>query len=55
MHLNSADIWEVLVEVAATLQHADGTTKRQWVFDAAEICCVTSHPSTVSNILLKVD
>ncbi|KAL8118049.1 hypothetical protein AgCh_015808 [Apium graveolens] len=27
-------------EVAAPLQHADGSTKRQWVLDAAEISCM---------------
>lgn len=51
LNTRSQDIWEVLVEVAATLQHADGSTKRQWVLDAAEISCVTSHPLTALQFL----
>lgn len=48
------DIWDVLIEIVAALHHAEGGIKRQWLIDAVEISCVSSHPSTVSlnvNIL----
>ncbi|KAL1831410.1 hypothetical protein ACET3Z_001061 [Daucus carota] len=51
LNTRSQDIWEVLVEVAATLQNADGSIKRQWVLDAAEISCVTRHPLTAMQFL----
>ncbi|KAL1203391.1 Protein RST1 [Cardamine amara subsp. amara] len=41
-----SDIWDVLVEIVAALHHAEGGTKRQWLIDAVEISCVSSHPST---------
>ncbi|XP_048128123.1 protein RST1 [Rhodamnia argentea] len=43
---NSNDTWNVLVEVVATLQHAEGSIKRQWLVDAVEISCVSTYPST---------
>ncbi|KAF8037585.1 hypothetical protein BT93_B0463 [Corymbia citriodora subsp. variegata] len=43
---NSNDTWNVLVEVVATLQHAEGSIKRQWLVDAVEISCVSNFPST---------
>lgn len=42
-----AGVWDVLVEVVAALQHAEGSVKRQWLVDAVEISCVSSYPSTV--------
>lgn len=39
----------MLVEVVAALQHADGSVKRQWVVNAAEISCISSYPSTVGT------
>ena len=47
-----AVIWNVLVEVAATLQHAEESIKRQWLLDTLQISCVTSYPSTVCSDLL---
>ncbi|XP_056169713.1 protein RST1 isoform X2 [Syzygium oleosum] len=43
---NSNDTWNVLVEVVATLQHAEGSIKRQWLVDVVEISCVSNFPST---------
>ncbi|KAL0331937.1 UNVERIFIED_CONTAM: protein RST1 [Sesamum calycinum] len=43
---NSEVIWNILVEVAVTLQRSDESTRRQWLVDTAEILCVTSYPST---------
>lgn len=37
----------MLLEVVATLQHVEGSVKRQWLVDAIEISCVSSYPSTV--------
>ncbi|PIN21822.1 hypothetical protein CDL12_05455 [Handroanthus impetiginosus] len=44
-------IWNILVEVAATLQHNDEGVRRQWLVDTAEILCVTSYPSTALRFL----
>ncbi|MED6107816.1 hypothetical protein PIB30_017705 [Stylosanthes scabra] len=44
-------VWDVLVEVVAALQHADGSIKRQWLIDAVEISCVSSFPSTAFQFL----
>ncbi|CAB4305647.1 unnamed protein product [Prunus armeniaca] len=43
-------MWDALVDVVAALQHADGSVKRQWLVDAVEISCVSSHPSTLEQI-----
>ncbi|XP_050381377.1 protein RST1 isoform X2 [Argentina anserina] len=51
LNTESDGIWDVLVEVVAALQHADGSIKRQWLIDAAEISCVSSYPSTVLRFL----
>lgn len=40
----------MLVEVAAAVQQAETSVKRQWLVDAFEISCVSRCPSTV-NIL----
>lgn len=45
--LQFADVWDVLVEVVAALQLAEGNVKRQWLVDTVEISCVSVHPSTV--------
>ncbi|KAK9271798.1 hypothetical protein L1049_002162 [Liquidambar formosana] len=45
LNSESLGIWDVLVEVAAALQPAEGSVKRQWVVDAVEICCITNYPS----------
>ncbi|CAI9283307.1 unnamed protein product [Lactuca saligna] len=42
----SDGIWDVLMEVVMALQHAEGSVKRQWLVDAAEISCVTDYPIT---------
>lgn len=47
----SDGIWDVLVEVVMALQHAEGSIKRQWLVDAAEISCVTSYPSTAMQFI----
>jgi len=39
----------LLIEVVATLQHAEGSVRRQWVVDALEISCISSYPSTVGT------
>ena len=44
-----AGVWDVLIEVVAALQHAEGSVRRQWVVDAVEISCVSSYPSTVGT------
>ncbi|KAE8651262.1 protein RST1 isoform X2 [Cucumis sativus] len=46
LNLKSQDVWDVLVEVVAALQIAEGNVKRQWVVDVVEISCVSVHPST---------
>ncbi|KAJ6775783.1 FOCADHESIN FAMILY MEMBER [Salix koriyanagi] len=46
LNSKSKDIWNLLVEVVAALQYADGSFKRQWLVDAVEISCVSSYPST---------
>ncbi|KAL0344027.1 UNVERIFIED_CONTAM: protein RST1 [Sesamum angustifolium] len=46
-----AVIWNILVEVAVTLQRSDESTRRQWLVDTAEILCVTSYPSTALRFL----
>ncbi|KAL3753446.1 hypothetical protein ACJRO7_000791 [Eucalyptus globulus] len=38
--------WNVLVEVVATLQRAEGSIKRQWLVYAVEISYVSNFPST---------
>lgn len=45
LNSKSYGIWDVLVEVAAALQHADGSVKRQWLVDSFEISCITNCPS----------
>lgn len=42
------------MEVAAVLQHAEGSVKRQWLLDAVEISCVGRYPSTVFTNSLSV-
>ncbi|KAL0554842.1 hypothetical protein IC582_008770 [Cucumis melo] len=51
LNLKSQDVWDVLVEVVAALQIAEGNVKRQWVVDAVEISCVSVHPSTAIQFL----
>ncbi|CAN1347185.1 Protein RST1 [Linum perenne] len=46
LNSNSDGVWNVLVEVVAALQRGEGSTKRQWLIDAVEISCVSTHPST---------
>uniref|UniRef100_A0A0E0JEK9 DUF3730 domain-containing protein n=1 Tax=Oryza punctata TaxID=4537 RepID=A0A0E0JEK9_ORYPU len=43
--------WNVLVEVAGALYYADSRMKKQWLLDALDIGCVTSHPSTVLHFV----
>ncbi|CAI8586069.1 unnamed protein product [Vicia faba] len=45
LNFKSQGIWDVLLEVAAVLYHAEIGFKRQWLIDALEISCVTSFPS----------
>lgn len=51
--LNSEPLgtWGVLLEVVATLQHVEGSVKRQWLVDAIEISCVSSYPSTAMQFI----
>ncbi|XP_027102144.2 protein RST1 isoform X2 [Coffea arabica] len=51
LNTRSQVIWNVLVEVAATLQHAEESIKRQWLLDTLQISCVTSYPSTALRFL----
>ncbi|KZV19360.1 hypothetical protein F511_25095 [Dorcoceras hygrometricum] len=44
-------VWNILVEVAVTLQDTEENVRRQWLVDTAEILCVTSHPSTALRLL----
>ncbi|EOA23150.1 hypothetical protein CARUB_v10016560mg [Capsella rubella] len=46
LNCEQSDIWDVLIEIVAALHHAEGGIKRQWLIDAVEISCVSSHPST---------
>ncbi|XP_038703770.1 protein RST1 isoform X2 [Tripterygium wilfordii] len=39
-------MWDVLVEIVAALQLAEGSVKRQWLVDVVEISCVSSYPTT---------
>ncbi|KAI5442301.1 hypothetical protein KIW84_011391 [Lathyrus oleraceus] len=47
----SQGIWDVLLEVAAVLYHAEIGFKRQWLIDALEISCVSSFPSTALQFI----
>lgn len=40
--------WDVLIEVVAAMQHAEGIVKREWLVGAVEISCVSRYPSLVS-------
>lgn len=40
-------IWDLLTEVVAALQHVEGSVRKQWLVDAVETSCVSTHPSTV--------
>ncbi|XP_010248610.1 PREDICTED: protein RST1 [Nelumbo nucifera] len=51
LNTESAGIWNVLVEVVSTLQHADGGIKRQWLVDAVDISCITNYPSTALQFI----
>jgi hypothetical protein len=51
LNTSSEGIWDILVEISATLQHAEGSVKRQWVVDAVEISCVTSYPCSAIQFL----
>ncbi|XP_065878265.1 protein RST1 isoform X2 [Euphorbia lathyris] len=46
LNSKSHGIWNLLTEVVAALQHAEGSVKRQWLLDAVEISCESSFPST---------
>lgn len=50
-----AGLWDVLIEVAAALHHADGSVRRQWLIDAVEVSCVSIYPSTVCTSALLVE
>ncbi|XP_019227085.1 PREDICTED: protein RST1 isoform X2 [Nicotiana attenuata] len=47
----SQDIWDALTEVSITVQHAEGSAKRQWLIEALEISCVTRFPSTALQFI----
>ncbi|XP_015576178.1 protein RST1 isoform X1 [Ricinus communis] len=51
LNSKSHGIWNVLVEVVAALQYAEGSIKRQWLLDAVEVSCVSSYPSTALQFL----
>ncbi|XP_022989080.1 protein RST1 isoform X1 [Cucurbita maxima] len=51
LNLKLQDVWDVLVEVVAALQLAEGNVKRQWLVDTVEISCVSVHPSTALHFL----
>ncbi|KAJ9135366.1 hypothetical protein P3X46_032557 [Hevea brasiliensis] len=51
LNSRSHGIWNVLVEVVAALQYAEGSVKRHWLVDAVEISCVSSYPSTALQFL----
>lgn len=51
LNSESQGIWDVLIEVVAALQQAEGSIKRQWLIDAVEISCVSSHPSTALQFI----
>ncbi|KAF8408286.1 hypothetical protein HHK36_007435 [Tetracentron sinense] len=55
LNTKSDGIWDVLVEVVAALQYAEGSIKRQWLADAVEISCITKYPSTVGTDSLGVE
>ncbi|KAK4774376.1 hypothetical protein SAY86_009311 [Trapa natans] len=46
LNMQSDVIWNVLIEVVAALGYAEGSIKRQWLVDAAEISCISSYPTT---------
>lgn len=48
------DIWDAHIEIVAALHHAEGGIKRQWLLDAVEISCVSSYPSNVRHISVKM-
>ncbi|KAL3624271.1 hypothetical protein CASFOL_033087 [Castilleja foliolosa] len=51
LDINSEVIWDILVELCATLQQSDASMRRQWLVDSAEVLCVTSYPSTALRFL----
>ncbi|XP_058778644.1 protein RST1-like isoform X1 [Vicia villosa] len=51
LNSKSQGIWDVLLEVAAVLYHAEIGFKRQWLIDALEISCVSSLPSTALQFI----
>ncbi|XP_062106921.1 protein RST1 isoform X2 [Humulus lupulus] len=51
LNFKSHGVWDVLTEVVAALQNAEGSVKRQWLVDAAEISCVSSYPCTALQFL----
>lgn len=51
LNTGSHGIWDVLIEVVAALQHAEGIVKRQWLVDTVEISCITNYPSTALQFL----
>ncbi|KAK4603584.1 hypothetical protein RGQ29_012198 [Quercus rubra] len=51
LNSESRGVWDVLIEVVATLQHAEGSVRRQWAVDALEISCISSYPSTALQFL----
>ncbi|CAI0456219.1 unnamed protein product [Linum tenue] len=51
LNSKSDGVWNVLIEVVAALQRADGSVKRQWLVDAVEISCVSTHPSTALRFI----
>ncbi|KAF7819538.1 protein RST1 isoform X1 [Senna tora] len=51
LNSKSQGLWDVLIEVVVALHQAEGSVKRQWLVDAAEISCVSRYPSTALQFL----
>lgn len=51
LNSKSQGFWDVLLEVAAVLYHAEISFKRQWLIETLEISCVSSFPSVALQFL----
>ncbi|XP_022852857.1 protein RST1-like [Olea europaea var. sylvestris] len=51
LSIRTEAIWDVLVEVAITVQHAEGSARIQWLIETVKISCVTSYPATALRFL----
>ncbi|KAK1280812.1 hypothetical protein QJS04_geneDACA002763 [Acorus gramineus] len=51
LNIGAEGIWKILVEIVSALTCAEEKTKKQWLLDAVEICCITKYPSTTLRFI----